>query len=276
MTILHTRELPEIKMFLDILKKNKTLTARLVFVLLLAAFWQWYASSRNIMGFPPLDVIFFSLLDDIFNPQRAVLSYLGHSLLLIAEGLGVGAALAIFFSGLSVTNSAIFSIFNLLISVFDLLPGVALLPILMITVGANDTSILILAGHSVLWPMSRSILDGFRQTPVIYLEAGKNMGLGRLSLVLKVYLPASFASLLSGFKVGWARAWRGLISAEMIFGAAQSAGIGVFINNARTIWIDYPSVYAAIILIIAVGVVIEYGFFQVIERTTVKKWGMIR
>ena len=65
--------------------------------------------------------------------------------------------------------------------------------------------------------------------------------------------------MLSGIKVGWARAWRGLISAEMIFGAAQSAGIGVFINNARTTWIDYPSVYAAIILIIIVGVIVEYG-----------------
>ena len=82
--------------------------------------------------------------------------------------------------------------------------------------------------------------------------------------------------MLSGIKVGWARAWRGLISAEMIFGAAQSAGIGVFINNARTTWIDYPSVYAAIILIIIVGVIVEYGIFQVIEKCTVRKWGMVR
>ena len=152
----------------------------------------------------------------------------------------------------------------------------ALLPILMITVGANDTSILILVIHSVIWPMSRSLIDAFRTTPAIYLEAGKNMGLGRAGLLFGVYIPASFAAMLSGIKVGWARAWRGLISAEMIFGAAQSAGIGVYINNARTVWIDYPSVYAALILIVIVGVVMEYGVFQTIERYTVKKWGMVR
>jgi len=127
-----------------------------------------------------------------------------------------------------------------------------------------------------VWPMSRSIIDGFRTTPPIYIEAGKNIGLRTAGLIWGIYIPASFAGMLSGIKVGWARAWRGLISAEMIFGAAQSAGIGVYINNARTVWIDYPSVYAALILIIAVGVLMEYGVFQVIERATVQKWGMIR
>lgn len=62
----------------------------------------------------------------------------------------------------------------------------------------------------------------------------------------------------------------------MIFSAAQSAEIGVFINNARTIWIDYSALYAAIILIVLVGVIVEYGIFQTIERLTVRRWGMIR
>ncbi|MBE5865960.1 MAG: ABC transporter permease subunit [Lachnospiraceae bacterium] len=216
------------------------------------------------------------MIDGFTNPQRQILSYLGHSLIAIVKGLGIGAVFAIVFSGLSVVSSTFNAIYNLIVSIFDLLPGVALLPILMITVGANDTSILILVVHSVIWPMSRNIIDGFKTTPRMYIEAGKNMGLGTLGLVTGVYIPASFASMLSGIKVGWARAWRGLISAEMIFGAAQSAGIGVYINNARTVWIDYPSVYAAIILIIIVGVIVEYCVFRVIEKLTVRKWGMVR
>lgn len=228
------------------------------------------------MGFPALDVIFKKLISGFTNPQRPILVYLGNSLLSILKGLGIGALLALFFSGLSVASSTVNAIYNLVVSVFDLLPGVALLPILMITIGANDTSILILVIHSVVWPMSRNMMDGFRTTPKIYIESGKNMGLGMTGLIFGVYIPATFAGILSGIKVGWARAWRGLISAEMIFGAAQSAGIGVFINNARTVWIDYPSVYAAIFLIIIVGVVVEYGIFHVIEKKTVRKWGMVR
>lgn len=258
------------------MKKHKELISQLVFVLAVAIFWQCYAKYRNIMGFPSLDTIFTKLIKCFSNPQRAILSYLGNSLLMIAKGLGIGIALALVFSGLSVIGSVFNAIYNLVVSVFDLLPGVALLPILMITVGANDISILILVIHSVLWPMSRNIIDGFKTTPKIYIESGRNIGLSRFRLIYGVYIPASFSSLLSGIKVGWARAWRGLISAEMIFGAAQSAGIGVFINNARTTWIDYPAVYAAMVLIILVGVVMEYGVFRTIEKKTVKKWGMVR
>ena len=260
------------------MKKYKHLIAQILFVAACLVFWQWYAKSRNIMGFPPLDAIFGKLADAFTtdNPQRRILPYLANSMLSILKGLGIGAVLAIIFSGLSVISRTFNSIYNLIVSIFDLLPGVALLPILMITIGANDTSILILVIHSVVWPMSRNIIDGFKTTPSIYIESGKNIGLGTFGLVFGVYIPASFASMLSGIKVGWARAWRGLISAEMIFGAAQSAGIGVFINNARTTWIDYPSVYAAIILIIIVGVIVEYGIFQVIEKCTVRKWGMVR
>lgn len=258
------------------MKKYKELIAQIIFVIVCIVFWQWYANHRNIMGFPALDTIFLRLIDCFTNPQRKILTYLGYSLVSILKGLGIGALLALFFSGLSVVSKTFQAIYNLIVSVFDLLPGVALLPILMITIGANETSILILVIHSVVWPMSRNMIDGFKTTPKIYIEAGKNMGLGTLGLVFGIYIPATFASILSGIKVGWARAWRGLISAEMIFGAAQSAGIGVFINNARTVWIDYPSVYAAIILIVIVGIIVEYGIFQVIEKRTVRKWGMVR
>lgn len=258
------------------MKKHKPLIAQIIFIIAVACFWQWYATYRNIMGFPSLDTIFKKLFDCFTNPQKNILFYLGNSILSILKGLGIGALLALVFSGLSVMSKTFNAIYNLVVSVFDLLPGVALLPILMITIGANDTSIMVLVVHSVVWPMSRNIIDGFKTTPAIFIESGKNIGLSRAGLVFGVYIPSSFANILSGIKVGWARAWRGLISAEMIFGAAQSAGIGVFINNARTTWIDYPALYAAIVLIIIVGVIVEYGIFQTIERLTVRKWGMVR
>lgn len=258
------------------IKKYKTQIAQIIFVIACIVLWDLYAKQRNIMGFPSLSKIFESLIGGFTNPQRNILVYLGNSMLSIIKGLGIGIILAVLFSGLSAISKIFNAIYNLIVSVFDLLPGVALLPILMITIGANDTSILILVIHSVVWPMSRNIIDGFKTTPQIYIEAGKNIGLSIFGIVFGVYIPASFANILSGIKVGWARAWRGLISAEMIFGAAQSAGIGVYINNARTVWIDYPSVYAAIILIVIVGVIVEYGVFQLIEKHTVRKWGMVR
>lgn len=102
------------------------------------------------------------------------------------------------------------------------------------------------------------------------------MGLNRMTLVTGICIPASFASILSGIRVGWARAWRGLISVEMIFGTTSSgAGIGWFIFMKRTN-VDIAGVFAALLVIIAIGMIVEYGIFNLIEKKTVRKWGMIR
>ena len=124
--------------------------------------------------------------------------------------------------------------------------------------------------------MSRSIIDGFQSVPKIYIESGLNLGLSKFELIKDIYLPASFSSVLSGMKIGWARAWRGLISAEMIFGTTSAgAGIGWFIFMKRTN-VDIAGVFAALIVIILIGVIVEYGFFHVIEKNTIKKWGIRR
>lgn len=257
------------------MKKYQVVLTDVIFCIAVFALWQWYAVSRDIMAFPKITEIFKTLYEDMFlNTEKPILAYLANSLIAIVEGLGIGVVLAFICSGLNVVSKVFGTIYNLIVSVFDLLPGVALMPILMITIRNNSTAILILVIHSVIWPMSRNIIDGFKSVPKMYIESGKNIGLSNFGLIFGIYIPSSFASILSGVRTGWARAWRGLISAEMIFGAAQAAGIGVFINNARTIWIDYVSVYAALILIIAVGIIMEYGVFANIEKHTVRKWGM--
>ncbi len=258
------------------MSKFQKIIVRIIFVAALLGLWEFYAIQRDIMAVPRIEVILKTLHEDIFvSDIRPILKYLGKSLTMIAEGLGIGVTLAFIFSGLSVASELFNTVYNLVVSIMDLLPAVALMPILMITLGATDTTIIILVIHSVVWPMSRSIIDGFKSVPKMYIESGKNIGLNRIGLVFGIYIPSSFSSIISGLRVGWARAWRGLISAEMIFGVASSAGIGTYINNARTIWLSFPSVYAALILIIIVGVIVEYGIFATVEHFTVRRWGMI-
>lgn len=259
------------------MKKRQKLLIQVLFVIAFLGFWEWYAIQRNIMAFPRIEDILNTLFEDMFiSEQRPVLQYLGKSLTLIAEGLGIGMILAFLFSGLCVASEIFNTIYNLVVSICDLLPAVVLMPILIITIGDTATIIIILVIHSVVWPMSRNIIDGFKAVPKMHIESGRNIGLNRFGLIFGIYIPSSFSNIISGVRVGWARAWRGLISAEMIFGAAQAAGIGTYINNARTVWISYESIYAALILIVLVGVIVEYGIFSTIERCTVRKWGMIR
>ena len=81
--------------------------------------------------------------------------------------------------------------------------------------------------------------------------------------------------ILSGLKVAWARAWRGLLSAEMIFGIASSPGLGLYINQMRTS-LNTAEMYATLLVIILIGVIVQYGLLEPIENHTAGKWGMKR
>ena len=199
--------------------------------------------------------------------------YVADSMMLLLEGFALGIVLAFAFSALSMISKTFHAIYNLVVTICDLLPGVALLPVVIVIVGVRPEVIVFLVVHAVLWPLSRNLLDGFQAVPSIYVEAGRNMGLRGMRLLASVYLPASMSYIVSGIKVCWARAWRGLISAEMIFGLASCPGIGLYINQMRTNLYN-AEMYATLIVIIIIGLIVQYGILSPIERNTVVKWGM--
>ena len=247
---------------------------QIIFIVCFIAVW-WIVAEIGIVNeklFPTPGEIGRAFLTAFTD--NGMLSFVGYSLGLIVKGLVIGIGLAFIFSSLAVVNRHFYAIYNLIVSICDLLPGVALLPLVICWVGTGEATIIIIIVHSIIWPMSRSLMDGFRAIPNIYVESGRNIGLRGIRLVTGVYLPAAFASVLSGLRVGWARAWRGLISVEMIFGTTGTgAGIGWYILMRR-INFDISGVFGALIVIIIIGIIVEYGIFRVLERNTVKKWGM--
>lgn len=258
------------------MRTMKNLRNQIVFIVAVLVVWQvvYQMGSFPELMFPSLGKIFQSLIKGFSRDGLGAMTL--YSLSLIAKGLLIGIVLAFILSGLSIVSKTFYSIYHMVVSLCDLIPGVALLPLAILWMGIGEGTIILIVVHSIIWPMSRSIMDRFRAVPQIYIESGENMGLGKLGLVTGIYIPASFSYILSGIRTGWARAWRGLISAEMIFGTTSSgAGIGWFIFMKRTN-VDIAGVFAALLVIIVIGIVVEYGVFHTIEKMTLKKWGMSR
>lgn len=262
--------------------KIKGLIAQIIFTLLLLVIWEITARShvfgeRSELVFPTLESIGGAFVRNFVVGYAGVSLwiYVINSMKLLLIGLAIGIVLAFMLSGLSMVSRTFYHVYNLVVSVCDLLPGVALLPVVIILFGVTPGVIVFLVVHAVVWPMSRNVLDGFMAVPKIYVEAGMNIGLNRFSMLTGVYLPATMPYILSGLKGGWARAWRGLISAEMIFGIATCPGIGLFINQMRTN-MNNEEMYATLIVIVIIGVIVQYGILQPIENATIRKWGMTR
>jgi NitT/TauT family transport system permease protein len=93
-------------------------------------------------------------------------------------------------------------------------------------------------------------------------------------LVLRILLPAAFPSILAGLKIGWAFAWRTLIAAEMVYGVASGGGgLGWYIYENKNM-LETANVFAGLLMVILIGLAVENLVFGVVERRTVRRWGM--
>jgi NitT/TauT family transport system permease protein len=83
-------------------------------------------------------------------------------------------------------------------------------------------------------------------------------------------LPASLPFIVSGLKQGWAFAWRSLITAEMLY---MSLGLGQVLMMGRD-FSNMSAVIAVMILIIAIGYIVDGLIFRSMERHLQNKWGL--
>ena len=154
------------------------------------------------------------------------------------------------------------------------LPGVALLPVVILWAGVGPVATVTVVVHSVLWPLVTNLLSGVEAIPEVHRLVGKNLGLSRRELFFRIELPGSMPSVLAGGRVAWSRGWRAFISAEMIFGAvAGEGGLGWYLFNRR-VFMDSAGLFAGLIVVMLVGTLVENWLFAAVERRTVRRWGI--
>ncbi|HZQ25674.1 MAG TPA: ABC transporter permease [Terriglobales bacterium] len=150
------------------------------------------------------------------------------------------------------------------------LPSICWLPLAVLWFGLTEKAILFVVVMGSLLSVTIAMEDGRHQMPKIYGMAGRNLGAGGLRLFWHVLLPASLPYIVSGLKQGWAFAWRSLISGEMIF---VSLGLGQLLMMGRDLN-DMSQVIAVMILIIAIGYLVDGIVFKTVERRLQNKWGL--
>ncbi len=196
------------------------------------------------------------------------------SLALVFAGMTIGTLIAMALLFLAVFSRMGESLVTTLTAIFHPLAGIALLPVVILWFGTGALSIIFIIIHSVVWPMVTNLVAGYRSIPEPYRIVGRNYELTRFGTFLKITVPGSLPYILAGLKISWARAWRALISAEMIFGAVfGSGGVGWFIFSKR-VFMDTPGMFAGIVVVVIIGILIEDLFFGIIENRTIRKWGM--
>lgn len=256
-------------------KRWNSLLSKVILFLAIIGIWEGFARSGVFPAllFPSFSAVVISFCQGMLSGE--LWSKTMFSLALIAKGILLGLFFALILSYLGRSWSVVQDLLDLLVAVFDPLPGVALVPLAMLWFGISEASILLIILHAVFWSILLNFSTGFRAVPKIYLEVGQNFGLKGFRLLLGIMIPASMPYLISGLKIAWARAWRAVIAVEMIFGVAAgtAGGLGWHIFMTRY-FADTAGTFAGLLAIVLVGVIVEELFFKILERVTVKKWGM--
>lgn len=198
------------------------------------------------------------------------------SLDVLMLGYSIAIVLALVLTILAVTSSFGADLLNTLVSMFNPLPALAILPLALLWFGIGTAGLMMVMVQSVVWTVALNTFTGFQGVSETLRMAGQNFGFSRLGYIFRVLLPAAFPMIFSGLKIGWAHAWRTLIGAELVFGvASRSGGLGWYIyeNNSS---FDTDNVFAGLMTIILIGFLVEVLFFRNIEMRTIRRWGMIR
>jgi NitT/TauT family transport system permease protein len=150
------------------------------------------------------------------------------------------------------------------------LPSICWWPLALLWFGLSQNAILFVVIMGSLLSVTLAMEDGRKQMPKIFGMAGRNLGASGFQLFWHVLLPASLPFIVSGLKQGWAFAWRSLITAEMLY---LSLGLGQILMMGRDLN-DMSAVIAVMVLIIAIGYVVDGLVFKSMERHLQHKWGL--
>lgn len=252
---------------------SKPLAQGLVWLVVLLVVWEIASRAGLVASYilPPFSKVIATLYSEMTSGSLLIM--IGRSLLRLLVAVAASLGLSTIIIVLCIKFRSFKNFYDLLSSIMNAVPSMAILPLIIMWFGIDNTSIMLMVAHSVVWTFTIYLNEGIAALSKIYRDFADNIELSVVSRVKDIYLPALLPNIVSGLKVVWARAWRSLIGAEIVFGTiGRNGGLGYFINMNRLNG-NMSKVLVGIIIIAAIGLLVEALVFRPIMKK-LKKWGM--
>ena len=153
------------------------------------------------------------------------------------------------------------------------MPSVAWFPLAIVVFKLGEGAIMFVVVLGAAPSIANGIITGVDHVPPLLLRSGRMLGARGLAAYRHVVIPAALPSFVGGLKQGWAFAWRSLMAGELIAQIPGHAGIGTGLDNARS-QSDYPTMIAWMIVLLALGILIDALFTNADVRLR-RRWGLL-
>ena len=169
----------------------------------------------------------------------------------------ISLPLAVFMTSSPLISSAIYPLLVLTQSI----PKVALAPILVVMLGANELPRLVITFLVAFFPLVIAIAVGLVAVPDELIELGRSLKASKLQELYRIRLPYAVPFIFSGLKVAIALAVVGAVVGEFV---NADKGLGYMIITA-TAFFKTPVAFGSLILLSVMGVVL-FQIVVIIER----------
>lgn len=202
----------------------------LISPLLLLLVWQWLSASGL---YPPQILVSPSGVYDAFRElynSGELQMHLSISLWRLSIGFLLGASSGLLFGALLALSPKTEIYFGPLFSALRQIPTLALIPMLVLIFGIDETLKIVLLVKATFFPVAIATFDGVKNIPASQLEVGRVYRLGPWTLFRRVVFPATIPSILTGIRIALGRAWLILVAAELL---AADTGLGQMMELGR-------------------------------------------
>lgn len=187
----------------------------------------------------------------------------------MAFGIVIGTFFGLILGYIKAAERWLIPVFQFFISI----PGVAVFPIAILWFGLGEKTILGVLAFEASITIAFNTWTGVRSIPLALVNAARSMGMKGFHLYWKILVPAALPMIVTGYRLGFSRAWRVLVAGEMV--SAAGYGLGFRIFHAQE-FMATELMFAGVVTIGILGLLIERLLLKTIEAYTVERWGMVR
>jgi ABC-type nitrate/sulfonate/bicarbonate transport system permease component len=245
---------------------------RFIVPALLLVGWQVLAESGAFkpIFMPPLQVVGARVIGLVETGvlTAAVAASLGRLFAGFAVAVILGVLLGVLITRLAFAEQAAIRLLSGLLST----PAVAWTPLFMLWFGLGNPATIALIIFVATVPIALNSWSGIRDVDRIFVRVADSMNVRGFARFRKVTLPAAFAAVLAGIRLGFARSWHGLVAGELLAGA--TSGLGALVTKGL-VFLDTPSMLAGILAIACLAYLTERVIFERIERHMLQRWGLM-
>ena len=205
---------------------------------------------------PPTNILAVAI-----GQANLLLPHAATTLVEILAGIGLALAVAIPLAVVMHTRPPVERALAPFLIASQAIPVFALAPLLVVWLGYGLASKVLMAAVIIFFPITISLLEGFKSCDRDYRILFDLMGAGSLQALRRLYWPWALPYFFAGLKVGVSVATIGAVIGEWV-GAQQGLGYLMIQANAR---LKVDLVFAAILWLSLMGVGL-WALVGVIEK----------